>query len=132
MEKRARRARRLLDVLTQLHRIEEQKKFALEHRYNELEQSQQEVINALNTDDALHGLFIDNTVRLLRSLSQEARRVAEARDAQADVIQDRAAKMKTAERIKETLESQTGQIRKENELRDVIERYVTAGRASLP
>ena len=48
MENRAKKARRLLDVLEQLHQIEEQKKLALQRRFSELERSQQELIGALN------------------------------------------------------------------------------------
>lgn len=132
MEKRAQRARRLFKVLTKLHRIEEQKKLELQRRYDELEQSQYEVINALNAEDALHGMFIDTTARLLRSLSTEAQRVAEARDAQSMRLRERAVRVKTAERLKKTLEKNADQIRKESELRDVIERYVGRSSASLP
>lgn len=132
MEKRAKRARRLLDVLSQLHQIEEQKKRELQWKYDELENSQQEVIRALNKDDALHGLFIDTTARLLRSLAQEAQRVAEARDAQSRRLRDRAVKVKTAERLYETLDHYAARVRKENELRDIIERYVGRSSASLP
>jgi hypothetical protein len=132
MEKRAQRARRLLNVLTKLHRIEEQKKFELQRRYDELERSQREVIHALNAEDALHGMFIDTTARLLRSLSTEAQRVGEARDAQSVRLRERAVKVKTAERLKKTLEKNTDQIRKESELRDIIERYVGRSSASLP
>jgi len=132
MEKRIERARRLLKVLEQLHRIEEQKKIELERRHAELERSQEDVIDALNTDDALHGMFIDNSVRRLRSLALEARRVGEAHNAQAQRLLDRAAKLKTAERLKTTLEQDTGRIRKENELREVIDRYVGRNSTSLP
>ena len=132
MEKRAQRARRLFKVLTKLHRIEEQKKLELQRRYDELEQSQYEVINALNAEDALHGMFIDTTARLLRSLSTEAQRVAEARDAQSMRLRERAVRVKTAERLKKTLEKNADQIRKESELRDIIERYVGRKSASLP
>ncbi len=79
MENRAKKARRLLNVLEQMHQIEERKKLELQRRYDELERSQVEVIGALNADDALHGMFIDTTAKFLKSLAQEAQRVAEAR-----------------------------------------------------
>ncbi len=37
MENRAKKARRLLNVLEQLHQIEERKKLELQRRYDELE-----------------------------------------------------------------------------------------------
>lgn len=131
-EKRVQRAQRLFQVLTKLHTIEEQKKIALQRRFDELEKSQEEVIKALNTDDALHGLFVDTTAKLLRNMAQEAHRVAEARDLQTRKLLDRATKMKTVERLKENLEISTRRIRQENELREIIERYVGRQTASLP
>lgn len=131
-EERARRAKRIHQVLQQLHKIEEQKKVALLRREAELERSQLEVINALNTDDALHGLFIDNTMRFLRNLAQEAQRVAEERDVQTRRVFDRATKMKTVERLRETLRVSVDRIREANELQEVIERYVGRESASLP
>jgi hypothetical protein len=131
-EKRVQRAQRLFQVLTKLHYIEEQKKIALQRRFDELERSQEEVIKALNTDDALHGLFVDTTAKLLRNMAQEAHRVGEARDLQTRKLLDRATKMKTVERLKENLEISTRRIRQEHELREIIERYVGRQTASLP
>ncbi len=122
----------MLDVLSQLHRIEEQKKIELQRKHDELENSQEEIIRALNKDDALQGLFIDTTARLLHNLAMEAQHVAAARDAQSRKILDRAAKVKTAERVHESLGQYAARIRKENELREVIERYVGRSSASLP
>jgi hypothetical protein len=131
-EQRAKRAKRIHQVLTQLHVIEEQRKLALQRRQDELERSQLEVINALNTEDALHGLFIDATARFLRNLTQEAQRVAEEREVQSRKLLDRATKMKTVERLRETLETSVGRIRQANELQEVIERYIGQESASLP
>lgn len=132
MEERLKRTRRFLGVLMQLQRLEEQKKIELQRKQRELEMSQEEVIRALNKDDALHGLFIDQTSRLLKRLSQEARRVEDARERQSQKILDRAAKVKTAERLEEKLDYHVARVRKEEELRDIIERYVGRKSASLP
>ena len=132
MENRAKKARRLLNVLEQLHRIEERKRLELQRRHDDLERSQREVINALNTDDALHGLFIDTAAKFLKSLAQEARRVAEARELQSEKLRERATKVKTAERLKDSLEQIVARRGGEKELRDVIERYTGRRGASLP
>ncbi len=132
MENRARRMRRLLDVLHQLNRIEEQRKIELQRRYDELEMSQHEVIRALDTDDALHGMFVDTTARFLKSLAGEAQRVAEARDEHSQRLLEQTVKMKTAERLKRTLDRRASSSRKERELNDIIERYSGRGSASLP
>ena len=132
MEDRAKKARRLLQVLEQLHQIEERKKLELQRRYDELERSQEEVINALNTEDALHGLFIDTTAKFLKSLAQEAQRVAEARELQSEKLRERATNMKTAERLTDNLEQIVARNVGEKELQDVIERYTGRRGASLP
>ena len=132
MEDRAKKARRLLNVLEQLHQIEERKRLELQRRYDELERSQREVINALNTDDALHGLFIDTTAKFLKSLAQETQRVAEAQELQSEKLRERATKMKTAERLKDSLEQIVARRGGEKELQDVIERYTGRRGASLP
>jgi hypothetical protein len=131
-EERAKRAHRVHKVLAQLHLIEEQKKLALQRRQAELERSQEEVLNALNTNDALYGLFIDNTARFLRNLAHEAQKVGEEREVQSKKLLDRATKMKTVERLRETLKSSVSNIQQANELREIIERYVGRESASLP
>jgi hypothetical protein len=132
MENRAKKARRLLNVLEQLHQIEERKKLELQRRYDELERSQVEVIGALNADDALHGLFVDTTAKFLKSLAQEAQRVAQARELQSEKLRERATKVKTAERLKDSLEQIEARRGGEKELQDVIERYTGRRGASLP
>jgi hypothetical protein len=132
MENRAKKARRLLNVLEQLHEIEERKKLQLQRRHEELERSQLEVIDALNSDDALHGLFIDTTAKFLKSLAMESKRVAEAKELQIERVRERAMEMKTAERLKESLEHIEAGERGEKELQDVIERYTGKEAASLP
>lgn len=132
MENRAKKARRLLNVLEQLHQIEERKKLELQRRYDELERSQIEVIGALNADDALHGLFVDTTAKFLKSLAQEAQRVAQARELQSEKLRERATKVKTAERLKDSLEQIEARRGGERELQDVIERYTGRRGASLP
>ena len=132
MENRAKKARRLLNVLEQLHQIEERKKLELQRRHDELERSQVEIINALNADDALHGMFIDTTAKFLKSLAHEAQRVAEARELQSEKLRERATKMKTAERLKDSLEQIAARRGGEKELQDVIERYTGRRGASLP
>ena len=132
MEHRAKKARRLLNVLGQLHKLEERKKIELQRRHDDLERSQLEVINALNADDALHGLFIDTTAKFLKSLSLEAQRVSEAKTVQTERLRVRATEMKSAERLSDSLEQIVARRGGEKELDDVIERYTGRKRASLP
>ena len=120
---RAQRASRLLDVMKQLHRIEEYRKVEMERRLDELENSQREVIHALNTDDALHGLFVDTTARFLRSLATEAQKVARANDLQAQRLLENTSKVKQAERQKETLDKDERRVEDQTQLQDIIEHH---------
>jgi len=120
---RAQRASRLLDVMKQLHRIEEYRKVEMERRLDELENSQREVIHALNTDDALHGLFVDTTARFLRSLATEAQKVARANDLQAQRLLENTSKVKQAERLKETLDKDERRVEDQTQLQDIIEHH---------
>jgi hypothetical protein len=120
---RAQRAGRLLDVMKQLHRVEEYRKIELERRLNELDNTQREVIHALNTDDALHGLFVDTTARFLRSVATEAQKVARAHEVQSQKLLENASKMKQAERLKETLDRDERRAESETQLLDIIEHH---------
>lgn len=120
---RAQRAGRLLDVMKQLHRIEEYRKIELERRLTELDNTQREVIHALNTDDALHGLFVDTTARFLRSVATEAQKVARAHEVQSQKLLENASKMKQAERLKETLDRDERRAESETQLLDIIEHH---------
>ncbi len=118
---RARRAGRLVDVMKQLHRIEEHRKIDLERQLTELENSTREVIHSLNTDDALHGLFVDTTARYLRSLARDAQQVAQAHEEQSRKLLEKAAKVRQAERLKETLEQNKRRAENESQLLEIIE-----------
>lgn len=130
MKTRTQKAHRILNVLKQLHTIEEFKKLELQRRLAELEDSQHEVIHALNTDDALHGLFIDQTARFLQSLAKEADKVARAKDEQSKRLLENASKMKQAERLKEALLLVERRTQSETELADIIEQHASKTNAS--
>lgn len=132
MKKRAKKVERMLDVLKHIHRIEELKKVELQRKLAELEQSQHEVIHALNTEDALHGLFIDTTAKFLRSLAKEAQHVAAAKDVQSQRILENASKMKHAERLSEQLQRETRRVETETQLHETIERALRPGDTSPP
>jgi hypothetical protein len=130
MKTRSQKAHRILNVLQQLHTIEEFKKLQLQRRLAELEDSQHEVICALNTDDALHGLFIDQTAKFLKSLAVEADRVAIAKEEQSKRLLENASKMKQAERLKDALTQIERRARSETELADIIEQHTRKQNAS--
>ena len=127
MKSRSKKTQRILNVLKQIHTIEEFKKLQLQRHLDELEASQHEVIHALNTDDALHGLFVDTTARFLQSLAKEADRVAEARNVQTKKLLESAGKLKHIERLKDTLSEAEQRAENQTQLIDIIETHTEVG-----
>ena len=124
MSAQARKIHRILDVQQQLYRIEEWKLADLERTLERLEASQQDVIRALNEDDALQGLFIDAMARRLRSLGEEASRVGQDKDAQSARLLEHGARKVCAERLAEAVDRQVVRAADKTQLLDIIERFV--------
>jgi uncharacterized coiled-coil protein SlyX len=124
MSAQARKIHRILAVQQQLYRIEEWKLADLERTLERLEASQQDVIRALNEDDALQGLFIDAMARRLRSLSEEASRVGQDRDVQSARLLEHGARKICAERLTEAVDREVVRAADKKQLLDTIERFV--------
>ncbi len=129
MKPRVKKARRILALQKQLHRKEEWKLAEFDRQHAQLTAAQGEIITALNENQALHGLFIDAAARRLRSLAQEAERVACQRRLQAEKLIARAAQLKCAERLSLRLEQETRRESRQRELMDILERCVWASRS---
>jgi hypothetical protein len=132
MPKSAQRAGRIVTVMKKLHRMEELRKTELQRKLDELRRSEEDILNALDREDAIHGLFMDNSTRFLRSLANEADRVSQAQQQQSKKLLERAGKVKQAEKLHETLSKQRLRVENDKQLSDVVERYGGKGRASLP
>jgi hypothetical protein len=65
IEQRANKVRRIQAVETQLRRMEELKLHGLQQRLHQLEADQRGVIEALNGDNPLQGLFVASMARRL-------------------------------------------------------------------
>lgn len=120
------RARRLLALQQQLHRIERWRLLDLEHKSAELDRERRELIAALNQDDALQGLFLDATARRLLSLAQQADEIAREEAAQQARVAEQAVLVACSERLAETEEETARHASERKALEDVIERAVGA------
>jgi hypothetical protein len=132
MRKGARELGRLVSVMEKLHRMEELKKLDLERRFGELKRSEEEIIAALNREDALHGLFYDTSSRFLRSLAKEAERVSAAARRQSAKVLEQAGKKRHAERLRDAVHQRELRDEQSRQLDDVVEQYAGQRRASLP
>jgi hypothetical protein len=115
---------RILDVQQQLHRIEEWRLADLDRALLALAASEQELIRALNEDDALQGLFIDAMARRLASIAEQAARVGEEKTAQEQRLLEHAARKVCAERLVQAVDREVAQAADKRALLDAIERFI--------
>jgi len=115
---------RILGVQQQLHRIEEWRLADLDRTLLALAASEQELIRALNEDDALQGLFIDAMARRLASIAEQAARVGEEKTAQEQRLLEHAARKLCAERLAQAVDREVAQAADKRTLLDAIERFI--------
>jgi uncharacterized protein YjcR len=132
MPKKAQRAERLVAALKKLHRLEELKKIELQRQLGELRRSEEAVIDALNREDVLQGLFLDTSSRFLRSLARQAERVSEAHKQQSQQLLERAGTLRQAEKLRDKHSQRRRKVDGDKHLDEVIERYSGKRGTSLP
>ncbi|MCC7253298.1 hypothetical protein [Hyphomicrobium sp.] len=123
MRDRARSLKRILEVQRHLHNVEELKFARLKQQAARCQSEQQALTEALSNDGALHGLFLDMTVRRIKSLQQEERRLAPEIEAQARVLVEHGGRMRNSERLAEEL---ARELARDDERRE-LERLLEAG-----
>jgi hypothetical protein len=124
MAKPVERARRLLALQEQLHRVEHWKLLNLQRRGAELAAEREALIAALNDDDALQGLFLAARARRLTSLAQEADSVTRATEAQGVVVGEQATRVACAERHRDAVEVEARRQGERQALGEVIDTLV--------
>lgn len=132
MQKRVKKAERIVDVQRQIQRAETWRLENLKHTIADIEAAEVEVIAALNSDDALHGLFIEARARRLRALNEDRSRALVELEHQTAVVLEQSSKLKGAERLLKDVTEEADRAAEQAELQEVIERAVAAGDASLP
>lgn len=121
MRDRAKSIRRVFQVQKRLHAREEIKYVRLKKELQACKSAQDELANALSADDALHGLFMDVTVKRLQSLRLDEARLMPLVEAQARVLSAHGARLKTSERLSEELEDELARLDERNELEQLLE-----------
>jgi hypothetical protein len=124
MTKSVARARRILALQEQLHRIERWKLLELQGRLAELDTLRQDLIAALNHDDALQGLFLDATARRLTSIAREADEIGQQEQLQSVQVAEQAIRLVCAERLHEAARDDAQRAGERQALLDVIDRLV--------
>jgi hypothetical protein len=129
---RVQKARRLLELQRSLQRLEEGRIAGLQGRQTELASLQEELVNTLNTEEGLRGLFVPMIVRRLQSLGDESGQVSDELARRLTTLQTLAGRTKCAERRSRNYEEDYARAQAEKELLEIIERLAGRKDASLP
>lgn len=131
MRDRVRSLKRILEVQKHLHSVEELKFARLKQKVQECQSEQRALSEALSEEGALHGLFLDMTVRRLKSLQQEEGRLMPELEAQARVLVEHGGRMRNSERLSEELALEVAREEERRELEALLEaRFAQEGASS--
>jgi hypothetical protein len=130
MRDRRNKIQRILQVQRQLHEVAEWKLAELSRRGVEIDAAKIALIEALNQDDALQGLFIDTMAKRLTRLSGEADHVSAAKTAQAARVLAEARRVKTTERLSGRLERETCRHQEKLDFRVLLDAFAQLRDAS--
>ena len=99
MRGRVKKMQRIMQAQARLHQLEELKLVRLEREETRLKGEQETIIQSLNEDGALHGLFVEAMSRRLTALAREAGAVHRAQEVQSRRVMEEALRLKRSERI---------------------------------
>jgi hypothetical protein len=131
MRGRSQNAKRMLEVQKHLHSIEELKYLRLKQQIDKCETEQRELTEALSSEDALHGLFLDMSVRRIKALKQEEIRLMPLLQKQARVLVDHGGRIKNTERLVKELEYEERRDEERSDLEEILEVMLAKRSASL-
>jgi hypothetical protein len=131
MRGRSQNAKRMLEVQKHLHSIEELKYLRLKQQIDKCETEQRELTEALSSEDALHGLFLDMSVRRIQALKQEEIRLMPLLQKQARVLVDHGGRIKNTERLVKELEYEERRDEERSDLEEILEVMLAKSSASL-
>lgn len=126
MRERAKTLKRILEVQKHLHSLEELKFARLQQQVAHCQSEQQSLTQALSGESALHALFMDVTVKRIKSLQQQEVRLGVEVEKQGKVLIEHGGRMRNSERIADEL---AVEIRREQERKD-LEQLLEAGFAA--
>jgi len=132
MQTRAQKIKRIVRAQEQLKLAEEWRLRSLDGQLADAWVSERELLTSLRTDNALHGLFLDATVRRLRTVAEEVERIRKQQERQSRKLLASAIRLKSAEQLSAAAERDSRREIEKKELLDLIEQLVNRADASLP
>lgn len=121
MRDRVKSLKRIVDVQRHLHSMEELKYARLQQELTRCQSEQTALTEALSDEGALHGLFMDMTVRRLKSLQQEEGKLKPAAEAQARVVLEQGGRLRNSERLSEELGAELRRVEEREDLESLLE-----------
>jgi hypothetical protein len=121
MRDRVKSLKRILEVQRHLHSMEELKYARLQQQLVRCQSEQRELAGALSEEGALRGLFLDVTVRRLKSLQQEEGKLKPEIEAQARVLLEHGGRVRNSERLAEELQVELRRVEEREDLEQLLE-----------
>lgn len=131
MRDRAKAAKRMLAVQRHLHDLAETKYLRLSQEIERLERDQVELAGALSAEGALHGLFIDITVKRIDALRRQVAILTPELKRLAKELLEQAGRQKNTERLVKELNVAVARADEKASLDEMLEVMLVQGHASL-
>jgi hypothetical protein len=122
--------KRIQTVQSQKHRLEEWRLVDIRRRENENEAQRVALIQAMDGNNPLHGLFVAAGAKRLEGLSAQAHRLATERAAQAAAALEQARRLKACDKLVAVARVICEEERRRLELLDYLDGAFGAGDAS--
>jgi hypothetical protein len=132
VQKRLQTLTRIVEVKEHQRRSAEWRLARLRRQKQTVLEDQESVIAALNADQPLHGLFVENMARHLRVLDERLEALRRAEERLVAELERQTIQLKQAERMQTEAARQESRAREWKELSEVIEAALARDAASLP
>lgn len=132
MKQRLKRFDRLIKVQQHMHRNAELHLANLHRKENELKNAQDELLETMGEESALHGLFVDVQSRRLKALALEERQTQNAIVQQKAVTLEKALQVKRTEKTHDRLKEQAHHEQERKDLIAILEAMAGRAGTSLP
>ncbi|MGX1309775.1 aspartate ammonia-lyase [Amorphus suaedae] len=132
MEDRVRRMKRIQTVQEQMHRLAEQRLSGLVSAEKELRRHEEQLVTSLDEATLLHGLFVEQMARRVRTVAVEAAATAAQAVVQREKLLEEKLKLKRVEDATRRIEREYQRILERKRLEEVVRPVSRVGDASLP
>jgi hypothetical protein len=132
MDRRWKKIERVKAVQERLHQMAEWKLAQLDREKAELAAGQKALIEALNQDDHLQGLFVEAMAKRLNALARETDRVNRARIAQNQRLVEEGLRLKRTERMSTAARRQYQEALKKHGFENLLQLLAAIDKASPP